>query len=405
MTFWTPGTNLSLDKVAYIRSQDYGTALTQLAVRGTPCPAIVVVQPNAQSVLPIAELILEFSRPAQPQILCSIEDLQQRHASSHRRRVGESALKKIDPVFCDLVRSARDVLVNVQDSNALGVAQAARALESAATILNANGGRCSSRTPLIAAFVSELAVQLLWPCEQATAFAHPDSQDARKAWWNALPTLHGTCSALIRQFDAAFPQPRSTGVAGIRKWLEDLHTQLQLMRQSVGHTHKAIFEQAAAWFAAAADRHMMRLQIGWGMLFLHRAVEWLLLAKCHGAGFVEITAFGARYKEACVARDRTKPTFTESLSLLNNSTTSFHGLGQDFEDLNRWRNLMPYTHHMTVAEDEKGLDLYCRIRGKLEKFAGRDWEIATDVYRRPMPVDLGLLLDPDEIYLKALVVH
>jgi hypothetical protein len=192
-------------------------------------------------------------------------------------------------------------------------------------------------------------------------------------------------------------------VARMEAWLTAIIAQIKRLALTIGGNHQVVFETASAWFAAAALRHIECAHAGWGILFLHRAVEWLMMAIAADRGLMDFTRAGGRYKSQYLGPNEVMG-FRAHMTVLE-SYISSKGVMDLFEELNAWRNMLPYTHHMTVARDIDAYTMMSKTVDALPGFSGsRSWITALQVFAAVAPLEIEDLLDPDGLLRSSALI-
>lgn len=419
MALWISGTAVPEDRPVYVRSVDVIALLEKLSDKGSPCPRILIVQPNGEAALPLLEFLenldiaqatnwLEYAPQEAAKAKIRWEGRDPLFEGSGRitrlDQLRAASLEKAEAEIRPLIRAARDVVISLHACSAAALIQAAEALESTARIQQFIAlERCHPLTTSLAIYLQAVGEELIQPMEQGLLYCHEDNNAHRRDWWHTQPYLSQVCIELQRKVQIiGAPEPPLV-VQKMNDWLKAVGIQIDRMSLTKAGEHHVVFETASAWFTAAGLRHIERAHAGWGLLFLHRAVEWLLMAKSAEMGFIDFTKVGGRYKINHVAKGA-KPSFNNHLTALA-GYVNFFELEELFKEINQWRNLLPYTHHMTVAPDDKAYFLLSKIVEGLPKFASSThWSNAVKTFAKAPPINLEDLVDPDGLLRSSITM-
>lgn len=401
-----------MDRPAFVRVADAAVFDVQLRDPANQAyPRVIHVAPNGEAALPILEFLFdleEVSKPfwapsapredaadvvrrARPDALFGFD---RRVAMLDRART-RSLVVRVDVEFRSLVQAACDVISALHACRSEPLRQAAESLQVAAVALGP--GRCNAQTVPWADYLQTFADEVISTFEQGTTYVHVAPTNAHKSWWRAPPEASQRCA---RAQSALFPLSASPPTNRVRTWLTALRTEFDAMHLSPGTSPAVAFERASAWYAGCAIRHYEQEHLGFALLFLHRAVEWMMMTKMAQAGYLDFTRPGGEYKAAYQVNNVARPSFSASMSLLSLSP----GFMASFAALNDWRNLLPYTHHMSVAQQATARTLIGKVVDDLPRFAqSTSWVAAAKVFTTPLPLGLEDLLDPDGTLRNAAV--
>jgi hypothetical protein len=419
LAFWVPGVIVPGDRAVYVRSADKGALLEVLDQKGSPCPRIVVVQPNGESALPLLQFLQSAADRQAPAWLMS--ELKNTAAAKVHQNENKPLLEicrrnpkldqlkavRFDSVGTEvrpLLQAARDVVVSLSICNAATLIRATEALEAAVRVQStASFVRYNPLTARLAQFLRDLGERLILPMEQGILYVHHNNDTARRNWWRAQSTLLEVCINLRSDLRTIGAPEIPPVVARMEAWLTAIIAQIKRLALTIGGNHQVVFETASAWFAAAALRHIECAHAGWGILFLHRAVEWLMMAIAADRGLMDFTRAGGRYKSQYLGPNEVMG-FRAHMTVLE-SYISSKGVMDLFEELNAWRNMLPYTHHMTVARDIDAYTMMSKTVDALPGFSGsRSWITALQVFAAVAPLEIEDLLDPDGLLRSSALI-
>lgn len=397
------------NRPVYVRVVDRPKLIELIKTQATYYPRVIEVQPNGEGALPLLQFLHDFGEELVPLMwVKQPRQLQQTARPTVLDRLRGYRWESTHPEYRHLLCATRDVLINLRTYNAGALEHAAESLESAALIHQAQSSdRCYPRTAAIAAFLRSLATNLILPLEQGQVHTHDSPNLQNKAWWGTLSPLFNICTEMMHELDKiSKPAPGPVCLAELRTWIFKLRTQIELMHMSVGRKHAEVFVQASAWFTSCSIRQMEQAHTSLGLLFLHRAVDCLLMAKATDQGLLDFSRPGGVYKLQYQSQVSNKPpSLALNLDLLGGKI-NFHQLESAFRELNEWRNLLPYTHHMSTPRDQAASNLCHRIHMKLTQFAGSTaWSTAVDTYCSEPPLTVGGLLDPDGVLQSCMTPH
>jgi len=163
-----------------------------------------------------------------------------------------------------------------------------------------------------------------------------------------------------------------------------------------------VFRKASAFMAAMADVHHINRRYVLALLCLHRAVEWMLAAKCSDQNMLDFTS---RQGPRMASGRQDLISFDLLLTSLTNQGIGLNGMVADLATLNSWRNLFAYTHHMSSPNVATAESLYANIRPNLPYIANSKWKNAVSALREPWPVSLEDMLDPTGEIRDAYAIH
>lgn len=418
MALWTLGAAVSERNPVFVRAEDKSELLLHLSQGAGPCPSVVEVKPNGEACLPLLEFLHGEAELATSWQLSGVATTATPSAygqsaayslavSSRDRkfdRLRGTRLGQVDRDFRPLLRSARDVIIAINFCSAAAATQAAELLELTALEQQAISiENCHPQTAAIANLLKNLANELLLPMEQGVLFSDATNDLINRSWWTKRSNLIAVCSALRTELHSIGLPAQCRIATNLGEWLDAIRIHISQMNAHV--VSPVVFEKVSAWFMGASLRHIECAHAGWAILFLHRSVEWLLVAKATSLGLIDFARKpGGVYRPwACTTSDD-KLGFGNHMDILS-SRIQFHNLRDLFNELNGWRNVLPYTHHMSVALDEKARKLIFDIVAGLPKFAASTtWLRAAEAFARPPPIEVEDLIDPDNLLRSAFSV-
>lgn len=418
MPLWQGGP-LTIDRPIFVRVADVPALMMRFTDPANDSfPRVIHVSPAGEAPLPILEFLYElddktvpFWSPTPPRedVRAAARrkrpdplfELARRTPSLDRAREYRIA-KAVDVAYRPLINSARDVITALHACNAAGLRRAAEALEVAAEgLLEGGAMRCNPLTKSWAEYLQVFSEEVVVGLDQGTTFVHGTPSTSRKSWWKGRPEAHARCESAIRGLALLAPLVATPAGAKLMAWLSALRSHFTAMSPPIGGTPASAFEQASAWYVACAIRHLEQGQSGWALLFLHRGVEWLMMTKLAQANILDFTRPGTEYKEPHASQaGSAQVNYMSSLRLLSPAK----GFFDSYTTLHDWRNLLPYTHHMTIAEQSVAQALIGEVLGSLHAFAqSSEWLNATKAFSAPPPLELEDLLDPDGALRRATV--
>ena len=376
---WIPGNDMPWGEPVFVRSGDLSSLRARPRHPGGAYPLVVEVLPNGELRVALIDVLVAMdARPDTPGPAAEL-------AAMLRPSPVSGA-----PPYTPFLRAAR------------GVVEAARALDPHALVKFCDDAAHwalaldpAARPPRILDVLNLLrffAENLLHPLIHGGVLVHPDNSGKRERWWLEKASLLDNCRACRKEIVRVFTMDYPLELRALDHWLRELEAQIGKLHKAYGSNEADVLRQASALCIALSDRHFIEAQASMALLYLHRAADLLMQAKCVDHNLIAFGLRGATYKIG-PATDKVGLLF--SLDRLAITLSSMHGIEKPLIQLNAWRNLFVQAHYMTACEPGVARSLYKEIRAKLRPFATPDWETASKVFAEPIPVPAHALLDVD----------
>jgi hypothetical protein len=207
------------------------------------------------------------------------------------------------------------------------------------------------------------------------------------AWWDSPPTLTGVWTTVSSQYSTVVTNAAPASVAQVRNWVERMRqSSARLQRNPASHEYDQTFLCASAYLYTLAQHHARRRQPTLTLLHLHRAVEWLFVAKLAEANEL---------------------VYTRGVQLKNNEDVSFQkAMGwcringvispqqkATAEKLNEWRNHLALTHSMFAPTHAAVSSLQAEVDDLVRNVGSTEWLMHFTEASAPLPVDFALFVD------------
>jgi hypothetical protein len=257
----------------------------------------------------------------------------------------------------------------------------------------------ASSITMIAAFAENFGRGLLSEWSQPGYFLHENHHPRNKNWWKTPPTLGASLFRASEQFRTTVTGPYRDAFKEVRYWLISLREETLKLHFSASSTYSgmtprsegSVFRIASAFMAFSADLHKDGGRYVLALICLHRASEWMMAALCDDNNMLDYTSHdGFRLRTTGSA-----PGYAAlQLGLLTADSTALKGMNSKFSDLNSWRNLLVYTHHMSAPTAHDADILFSAVRSTLPALGGPEWRDCLAVLKKPFPLRIVDLIDP-----------
>lgn len=298
--------------------------------------------------------------------------------------------------------NATKISLGLRDINSQLVIEACDELDSILNYIKTiNELYIPVNTSRLIIFLRDLASECIKKLESSSPIFHNSHCEKRKSWWTAQIPLSQDFAKIRRQMKSTFGGAIPKNLIKLDTQLAALENKLQKLQASppgLKTISKSIME-ASAYCSAIAERHFKRNNTNGAILLLHRSVDLLLFYICAKFNIIDFTKYGGRYKLTYAPQNSDLIHLLSSLDILTSHSliSPESGRQSDFEDLNKWRNMLMETHYMTSPQDESIWSLFQRIRMHSEKLGEADWRSTRDLYLNGIEISSVEILDPDDI--------
>lgn len=376
MQLWTPGTAVAAGSTVFAREADVDALVEEVFILGIePRPRVFTLTPRAEAWPLLVPVLAELDR----------FETFTRHPASGTQIA--SALASVHADLQPIVTAAIDVVASVRRCDDIASLQAIERLEhvlfDASCVPEASRKWSKKLLVHLAELVRKGLVPLRHPAVYEVAVAH----EKWKNWWEYRPTLADAFKQLSTRFNATVNGDPPSDLLEIRAWIDGCETSLGLLELKAG-TEADSFGYASALFAATGRHFKEYGRLVVGLMAFHRAMEWHMASKCAAQGLLNFSLkYGARIGHEHV-------TFSTLLTLAVNNGLLAHTYVSDFDELNTWRNQLPYTHHLTTPARSKLAILCDRAeQHMLALNTANAWRKVHSALSVELPLTIGHLLD------------
>lgn len=375
---WTPGTTIDPTiSTLFFRNGDEALLRTALESSGVlPCTYSLTPNGANRRILIAAYIGARLS----PQSSHSPRNFPEHHSTSR-----------------EIFASSVNISLGLRDHNSELVILGCDCLRSAIT-------RLTDHDPLsvppsflrVVDFIQAFAIDCLQPLEYSSPLVHPNNTNQYRNWWSnqasQLQNIVRMRQRLVSDFGAI-----PGGFTAFNAWLVSMETRLKQMHASPptpNNKIRAILE-ASAYCAAIAERYLMRNQTGRSILLLHHSTDLLMLSLCAAHGTIDFTTYGAKYLALPPGATTKQITLMSSLATIGHLLSPSPTRNSDFEELNKWRNLLMEAHYMSTLDTTNALVLFRKFRLHFEALGGASWKAARDTYLGGVDIAPSDILDAD----------
>lgn len=390
---WTEGASVDGARIVYVKHVDMDDASLHISCGNWPnVEQVVRVLPAGCAHVDVIDALVRLQ---------SIKNCVQQQIDTAGFLVAvdtlQSSVRGIVQSACELVVGLRRFDVNAVCTSATRL----EILSGESNVLPVSSQRLLVK---IAQFVSDFGRTSLHEWTLPAFFIHDDALPKHRVWWKEPSSLASSLERSNQRFAAILNGEIPPSLKKIKDWIEaikeeatDLHLEMTSTRRE-----SDVFRQASAFMTVSSDIHHANKNYVLALLFLHRAAEWLLAAKCADQSMLDFTSRkGARM----ATQNKEWVGFDALHSALSNGGFSLNGMSNDLIKLNAWRNLFVYTHHMSCPRTIDAESLFLRVRSGLPGIANSKWKGAVKALSEPWPVELEDMLDPSGDLRSAYSVH
>ena len=380
---WTSGTPIAEESIVYLKHDDMEEAGLCISCNEWPSvERIVKVLPSGYAHIHAIDALVKIKNI---QAACTSQSID---TSSFIE-----ALETIEAPIRDIIQAGCELMIGIRRLDVNAVCNAGDRLVIIGCKTDALPKRSQKLLKKLAQFMSEFGRTSLHEWSQPAYFVHPDTSLRNRRWWKNPSSLAITLQRTTERFVAILNGVVPPKIKQIKTWIEEFESQADGLHLNPASTRNEsdVFRQASAFLVVNADIHQANKSYILALLSLHRAVEWLLAAKCADEGLLDFTSHdGVRMNDS----DNKLISFDLLLSALTNRGMTLNGMVPSFGSLNSWRNMFAYTHHMSSPQIGDAIDLFNKIRASLPHIANNEWKNSVKILSNPLPISLEDILDP-----------
>lgn len=389
---WTRGAPVTDAQIVYVRHSDMEDALLHLSCNDWPSvEQVVKVLPAGVAHVPIIDALVRLQ---------SVRDACTEQVIDTPAFL--SALGSLQAPVRDIVQATCELLNGLQRFDVNAVCTSGARLEVFGSSSTHLPGRSQRLLVKLAQFAHEFGRTSLHEWTLPAFFIHDDALPKYRNWWKQPSSLAGSFERTHERFAAILTGSVPDSLKKVREWIGGFREQatgLHLIPAST-QTESDVFRQASAFMTVSADVHLANQSHILALICLHRAVEWLLAAKCADQNLLDFTsAAGVKMRSGELLG------FDALLTAFAQQGMTLNGMMNDLVKLNSWRNLFAYTHHMSCPRTAEAETLYKRIRSGLPAIVNNQWKATVRVLSEPWPVSLEDMLDPAGVLRDTYSVH
>ncbi len=376
---WTPGTNVA-PTISALLFRDGDEALLKTALDSSGAlPLAYSVTPNgARRHILIAAYIGARLSPL----------------SSHSPRIFPEHHSASREIFASSV----DISLGLREHNSELVILGCDGLRAAISrLINLDPSYVPPSLPRVVDYLHAFATDCLQPLEYSSPLVHPSNAPHHRSWWSSqasqLQNIVRMRKRLLSEFGTV-----PDGLRAIHTWLISIESRLKQMHAVPLNQDKRIraILEASAYCVAIAERYLMRNHTGRSILLLHHSTDLLMLSLCAKHGAIDFTTHGGRYVTTLLPSGMVnKITLLTSMATIGHLLSPSSTRSADFEELNKWRNLLMEAHYMSSLDTSKALELFGKLRLHLEALGGTTWKTARDAYLGGIEIAPSDILDAD----------
>lgn len=378
---WTRGAPVTDARIVYVRHSDMEDAQLHVSCDDWPSVEHVVkVLPAGVAHVPIIDALVRLQ---------SVRDACLEQVIDTPAFL--SALETLQAPVRDIVQATCELLNGLQRFDVNAVCASGARLEVFGSSSTHLPGRSQRLLVKLAQFAHEFGRTSLYELTLPAFFIHDDASPKYRNWWKQPSSLADSFARTHARFPAILTGSVPDSLKKVREWIGGFKEQAAGLRLEPAstQTESDAFRQASAFMAVSADVHHANHNHILALICLHRAVEWLLAAKCADQNLLDFTSTtGVKMRSGDLL------SFDALLTAFAQQGLTLNGMMNDLGKLNSWRNLFAYTHHMSCPRTAEADGLFKRIRSGLPAIANNQWKAAVNVLSEPWPVSLEDMLDP-----------
>lgn len=314
--------------------------------------------------------------------------------SSHSPRIFPEHHSTSREIFVSSV----DISLGLREHNSELVILGCDGLRAAISrLINLDPSCVPSSLPRVVDYLQAFATDCLQPLEYSSPLVHPSNAAHHRSWWSSQASQLQNIARMRKRLLSEFGTVPE-GLQVIHTWLITIESRLKQMHAvplNQDNRIRAILE-ASAYCVAIAERCLMRNHTGRSILLLHHSTDLLMLSLCAKHGAIDFTTHGGRYVTALLPSGMVnKITLLTSMATISHLLSPSSTRSADFEELNKWRNLLMEAHYMSSLDTSKALELFGKLRLHLEALGGTTWKAARDAYLGGIEIAPSDILDAD----------
>jgi hypothetical protein len=211
-------------------------------------------------------------------------------------------------------------------------------------------------------------------------------------WWDSPPTLTNVWADISSLYSTIVTNAAPASVAEVRAWVERMRQwSAKLQRQAPSYEYDQTFLCASGYLYTLAQHFHRRRQPVLTLLHLHRAVEWLFVAKLAEADELVYTR-GVQFKSP-QKKGEEDFSFHKAMNWCRSNGVISPQQKATAEKLNEWRNQLALTHSMSAPSHTAVDSLQAEVDDLLRKVGGASWRMHFTEASVPLPVDFALFVD------------
>jgi hypothetical protein len=380
---WTTGATITDESIVYLKHDDMDEALLYISCNEWPTVEHVVkVLPSGYEHIHAIDALIKLKNV---QSTCTFPFID---VPSFTR-----ALATIETPVREIIQAGCDLMIGMRRFDVNAVCTAGDRLGILGSNTDALPLRSQKLLKKLALFMSEFGRTSLHEWTLPAFFVHEDTSPKNRRWWKKPSSLAFAFQRTTQRFSATLNGVVPPNLKQIHGWVQAFETQANGLHldPASSRSESDVFRQASAFMTVGADIHQANQNYVLALLSLHRAVEWLLAAKCADEGILDFTSNdGVRMNDP----DKKLISFDLLLTALTNRGIMLNGMVGSIATLNSWRNLLAYTHHMSSPSFSDAIDLFTKIRSTLPDIANNEWKQAVSTLSSPWPISIEDILDP-----------
>ena len=380
---WISGTPIVGENIVYLKTDDMEEAGLHISCNEWPTvERVVKVLPSGYDHIHAIDALIKIKSI---QAACTSQSIDSLSLIQ--------ALETIETPIREIIQAGCELMIGIRRFDVNAVCTAGDRLEILGCQAESLPKRSQKLLKKLAQFMSEFARTSLHEWSQPTYFVHHDTSFKNRRWWKNPSSLAINFQRTAERFLAIVNGVVPPKIKKIQTWVEEFEKQAAGLHlsPSSARNESDVFRQASAFLTVNADIHQANKSHILALLSLHRAVEWLLAARCADEKMLDFTSHdGVRMDD----KDNKLIGFDILLTALVNRGIMLNGMIGSFVTLNAWRNMFAYTHHMSSPDTSDGVALFFKIRESLPDIANHEWKQSVRVLSTPWPISLEDILDP-----------
>ncbi|AXF12989.1 hypothetical protein [Paraburkholderia caledonica] len=230
--------------------------------------------------------------------------------------------------------------------------------------------------------IRDMAFELFPVLAYGSAYSFSHMAEHNRAWWRFPPKFDKSVAEFQRRFNRVWHQGVPTQIAPIENWLGALRRRLlgfhsPSITAPVSRTDAV--REASAYCGAMAEQQLLMGHRALALVTLHRAADLLFFSLCIDKSLIDFTAnFSGGWYASGIGASSPEVSLKTSAKLVDSYLSPDPSRLPAFDELNKWRNQLIYTHYLSDVEDSELRRLFALCRPHLERLGGRQWIAARD---------------------------